>query len=263
MTVGTFPFGQPVKRVVQTDRSPKRVFVLGVYASAVHARWCNDRGKQLVRALAVASEPYIFWRGEPEDVKEILSAVEVPPGVGRLEPAAPHLNGPSGRSIDEDYLEPLRLTRDDAWLCDLVPHSCKNQGQAEALKNYYEHYVKAQVLPAAKWPTVPSKLADPARHQQIAEELRESAAEVIITLGDMPLEWFGSAFGSARKLSAYGRDPREYGFLHDFEIGGRTLKLLPLVHPKHAAGIRPYRPEWKAVHANWKLRIAPGLLTSR
>ena len=55
MTVGTFPFGQPIKRVVQTDRSPKRVFVLGVYASAVHARWCNDRGKQLVRALAVAS----------------------------------------------------------------------------------------------------------------------------------------------------------------------------------------------------------------
>ena len=263
MTVGTFPFGQPIKRVVQTDRSPKRVFVLGVYASAVHARWCNDRGKQLVKALAVASEPYIFWHGDPENVKEILSAVEVPPGVGRLEPAASNLNGPSGRSIDEDYLEPLRLTRDDAWLCDLVPHSCKNQGQAEALKKHYEHYEKDQVLPAVKWPTVPRKLADPARRKQIAAELRESAAEVIITLGDMPLEWFGSAFGSAHTLGAYGRDPRAYGSPHDFEIEGRILKLLPLVHPRQAAGLSGHSPEWKDVHANWKLRIAPGLLTSR
>lgn len=36
-TIGTFPFGEPVKAVTQTDRSEKDVFVLGVYASAVHA----------------------------------------------------------------------------------------------------------------------------------------------------------------------------------------------------------------------------------
>ena len=34
-----FPFGETVKRLVQEDRTPKKVFVLGVYASAVHARW--------------------------------------------------------------------------------------------------------------------------------------------------------------------------------------------------------------------------------
>jgi hypothetical protein len=33
-----FPFGQPVVPVIQQDRSPKKVFILGVYASAVHAR---------------------------------------------------------------------------------------------------------------------------------------------------------------------------------------------------------------------------------
>ena len=32
----TYPFGQPLTPVIQTDRRPKRVFVLGVYASAVH-----------------------------------------------------------------------------------------------------------------------------------------------------------------------------------------------------------------------------------
>ena len=34
-----YPFGQELKKVIQQDRTPKKVFVLGVYASAVHARW--------------------------------------------------------------------------------------------------------------------------------------------------------------------------------------------------------------------------------
>ena len=34
-----YPFGEVVHRLVQQDRTPKKVFVLGVYASAVHARW--------------------------------------------------------------------------------------------------------------------------------------------------------------------------------------------------------------------------------
>jgi len=34
-----FPFGQKLEIVKQDDRSPKKFFVLGVYASAVHARW--------------------------------------------------------------------------------------------------------------------------------------------------------------------------------------------------------------------------------
>jgi hypothetical protein len=36
-----FPFGQPLHRLTQSDRTPKPVFVLGVYASAVHARWLD------------------------------------------------------------------------------------------------------------------------------------------------------------------------------------------------------------------------------
>ena len=136
MEVGTFPFRQSIQCVAQTDRSPKRVFVLGVYASAVHARWCDPRGIQRVKALGVASEPYIFWRGE--EVEEILSGIDVPPEAGRLVPADARLNGGSGRSIDKDFLEPLGLTRDDAWLCDLVPHSFMNNCQAKAIS---EHYV--------------------------------------------------------------------------------------------------------------------------
>ena len=60
---GTYPFGSRLRQVVQQDRTPKQVFVLGVYASAVHARWTSADGRVLVRALAVASEPAIFWDG--------------------------------------------------------------------------------------------------------------------------------------------------------------------------------------------------------
>ena len=260
MIVGTFPFGQPIQRVTQADRGPKRVFVLGVYASAVHARWCDAQGKQVVRALAVASEPCIFWRGD--GVEKILSAIGVPPNAGRLEPAAWNLNGPSGRSIDEHYLQPVRLTRADAWLCDLVPYSCKNTGQANAVKTRYEPRARKLALPPVDWPAVPRKFADATRREEIAVELRESTAEVVVTLGDQPLKWFGNALGSKRSLGAYGKDLKTYGRLHDFEIEGRDLKLLPLVHPRQAAGLSGHNPQWKALHTTWVQQVAPDLLTS-
>jgi hypothetical protein len=46
----TFPFGQPLRRVEQQDRAPKKVFVLGVYTSAVHARWLDVLGNTTVTA---------------------------------------------------------------------------------------------------------------------------------------------------------------------------------------------------------------------
>ncbi len=64
---GTYPFGSNLSVLVQADRSPKRIFVLGVYASAVHARWVSPDDRTLVHALAVASEPVIFWDGSGAD----------------------------------------------------------------------------------------------------------------------------------------------------------------------------------------------------
>ena len=70
-----FPFGQKLRPLVQEDTSPKKVFVLGVYASAVHARWKKD-GKIICQALAVASEPRIFWDGNEDEAKEIISKIK-------------------------------------------------------------------------------------------------------------------------------------------------------------------------------------------
>ena len=72
-----YPFGEIVQPLVQKDRTAKQVFVLGVYASAVHARW--KKGNKIVcQALAVASEPRIFWDGNPDEAKEIISKIHIP-----------------------------------------------------------------------------------------------------------------------------------------------------------------------------------------
>jgi len=72
---GTYPFGSSLVPVVQEERSPRPIFVLGVYASAVHARWVACNGRVLVRALAVASEPAIFW--DASDADTIVSRITV------------------------------------------------------------------------------------------------------------------------------------------------------------------------------------------
>ena len=259
MVGGTFPFGQPIQSVAQADRGPKRVFVLGVYASKVHALWRDPHGTPVVKALGVASEPYIFWRGE--GVQKILSAIEVPPEAGRLVPAHARLSGPSGRSVDEHFLEPLGLARDDAWLCDLVPHSCMNKSQAEAISERYAPLVEQFALPPVNWPTRPAKLTDTTRRAAIVDELQESTADTLITLGDTPLKWFGAAFGTKASLKGYGKNSQGYGLLQEFVINGRALKLLPLVHPRQADGLGPHDPKWKALHQNWIQRVAPVVRT--
>ena len=128
-----YPFGETVHPLVQQDRTPKKVFVLGVYASAVHARW-KIGSKTICPAMAVASEPRIFWDGNPEEAAEIISRIHLPEGLGTLEPAGSHLNGPSAKVLDEHILAPLGFTRKDAWLCDLLPETRINAGRSKGDK---------------------------------------------------------------------------------------------------------------------------------
>ncbi|HPQ40027.1 MAG TPA: hypothetical protein PLV45_06595 [bacterium] len=275
--LGTFPFGQPIRPVVQTDRSRKRVFILGVYASAVHARWIGPGGRQLIAALGVASEPEIFWRGDGAGA--IIQSIPVPQGAGWLEPPGKNLNGPSGIALDERFLNPLGLTRTDAWLCDLVPHSCMNPGQAAAIARHYTPNIRRWNLPAPVWPDVPDVLASPARRNEIVNELTESRAEILITLGDQPLKWFARYLGSFTSLSRYGKHAatsdyygkdaaagggtnESYGRLHPIEINGRAMLLLPLVHPRQAGRLGGYSKAWAELHDHWIAEIAPCLLSS-
>jgi uracil-DNA glycosylase len=256
--IGIFPFGQPIKKVEQKDWTPKRVFVLGVYASAVHARWIGPDGEPRIKAVGVASEPEIFWTGD--GAEEIVSAIEIPEGAGKLVAAPKNLNGPSGRALDEHFLEPLGLSREDAWLCDLVPYSCMNPSQGLALKRSYLPAAKGHNLPGFKWGPVPTVLASENRRKQIAGELALARPDVLITLGDLPLKWFARHFGSRAALSTYGEDDSSYGRLHPIELDGRKVGLLPLVHPRQAGRLGRHSAHWAGLHGKWTRNVASGLL---
>jgi len=252
-----FPFGQRVKTLSQQDRSPKKVFVLGVYASAVHARWIAPKGRKGISALAVASEPCIFWTGK--GAEDIIRGIPVPSGVGKLVAAQDSMNGPSGRSLDEHFLAPLlgstHNVRNEVWLCDLVPHSCMNPRQEKAIKDHYAPLVREFRLQEVTLPSVPKKLCDDARRQEILDELIESKAEILMLLGDEPISSFLNRYAPRwKRLSDFGRTPNTYGRQHPVAIAGRTYQVLPLVHPRQAAKLGTYSPEWHALHRGWVQR---------
>jgi hypothetical protein len=250
---GTYPFGQPLHLVTQQDRAPKRVFVLGVYASAVHARWLDETGKMLVRALAVASEPAIFWDGS--NAATIVAGIAVPEGAGRREAADANMNGPSGRALDEHFLEPLGFRRAHAWLCDLVPHTCLNPSQARALAREYAPRAERFALPTVDLPPVPTTFADQSRREAVLQELVESGAETIVLLGDQPVRhWLHELAAPWRSLADFGDSDDQYGRTHAVTIAGKRYGVLPLAHPRQVAALGQHSPKWRARHEAWRQR---------
>jgi uracil-DNA glycosylase len=251
---GSYPFGQPLRAVVQQDRTPKQIFVLGVYASAVHARWLDSDGKVLIRALAVASEPVIFWNGI--DAEQVVSRIPLPDGAGTLEAADAGMNGPSGRALDKQYLDPLGCRRSDVWLCDLVPHTCMNRSQARALEREYVHRAAKLGLPHVDLPALPKTFAGAARQEAVLAEFEESGAETIVLLGDEPIRHWLKRFDSRwSTLGDFGASDDEYGRHHVVTIAGRRCEVLPLVHPRQAAGLGSHSAVWRTRHTLWLLRV--------
>jgi uracil-DNA glycosylase len=244
--IGIFPFGQEVQKIEQEERSSKRAFVLGVYASAVHACWENSQGKTVVKAMAVASEPHIFWRGE--NAEECIRGIQIPHQLGKLVPAEKQFNGPSGIALDELILKPLGLMRMDTWLCDLVPYSCMNPSQLKALEREYYPVAEKYNLPLPTVPKVPHKLTDKERRQAILEELEESGAEMLILLGDKPIQWFLRYYDERWKRLS---DFQPYGKEHVTEIAGKKYQVLSLAHPRQIAQLGRSTRKWFELHQEW------------
>lgn len=248
-----FPFGQELKKVEQRDRSPKEVFVLGVYASAVHTGWIDKTGRQKVSAFAVASEPEIFWRGE--NAESIIKDIRIPEELGTLTlPTDPKLNGPSGRALDELFLKPLGLNRSTVWLCDLLPYSRVNENQSKAIeKNYTQDLIQKYKLTPATIPIFDKKeLNSPSRRTEILQELEDSQAQTLILLGDLPIYWFLRFFDKRySKLSQFGETPDTYGKSHPIKIKSRFYDVIPLCHPRQANRLGTSNTKWGKLHDGW------------
>ena len=250
-----FPFGQELHPLVQEDKSPKKVFVLGVYASAVHARWKKD-GQIICQALAVASEPRIFWDGNPEEARAIIDAIAMPKELGVLEPAGRQLNGPSAKVLDENILAPLGYTRKDAWLCDCLPETRLNTSQVKALNEKYTPLIDQYNLNQVTIPRRPNFFCNQARSVEITEELLQSQAELLVLLGDIPIAQYlkkvadvsYSSLGEYVELYGYGTKTK-------ITIQGKTILVLPLAHPRQIGALGAHSEKWFLMHKKWEQGI--------
>jgi hypothetical protein len=220
-----------------------KAFVVGVYASAVHAKWIVD-GKEVCKALAVASEPHSFWDGAGAD--RIIRGIEVPEEMGRLEPADLRFNGPSGGTLLDKYLHPLGLGVRDCWITDLHDRYYLSPGNAKAVERYERLRVSARArVPRADLPARPARVKpDPDRMKRLRHEFEESGASLVITLGNEPLEpLFGD---STRKLTRAA-----YGELETLKLFERNVTALRLCHPRQAGALGSSSSTWTATHADW------------
>ena len=247
-----FPFGQELRPLRQEDQREKRVFVLGVYASAVHARWKKD-GQIICQALAVASEPRIFWDGDPEEAKRIIAQVAIPPELGTLEPAGRNLNGPSAKVLDENILAPLGYTRADAWLCDCLPETRINPSQAKVIRERYNPLIARYGLNPVAIPNRPTIFCDKQRCGEITGELMKSNADTLILLGDIPISQYLNQVAdvSYTTLGEYV-DQFGYGRATETVICGKPIQVLPLAHPRQIGALGAHSEKWHRMHKAWE-----------
>ncbi len=248
-----FPFGQDVKRLVQQDQTPKKVFVLGVYASAVHAKWIRD-GKIICQALAVASEPYIFWDGNLNDTLAIINQINIPEELGTLVLPSSNLNGPSAKVLVENILKPMGYTRSDAWLCDLLPESRLNPNQLKVIKERYNPLIEKYCLNEVTVPIEDGNFSDETRAKKITEEILKSQADSIVLLGDIPIQQYlkyecNIEFKSLREYTQkYG-----YGTPLRAQIGTKEFEVILLTHPRQIGGLGRSSTYWSTEHKIWEI----------
>jgi uracil-DNA glycosylase len=247
--LGTFPFGNPVLRVQQKDRIPKPVFSLGVYGSAVFAQFKPADSKSTIRYLPIDNEPEVFWRGTQEYTKKIISNINVSKLAGKLVAEDKNINGILGRLLDKYYLHPLKLHRDDVWICNLIPHLLLNKNERKSLKKYNDLHTIFN-LPEAEIPTKNDRFSfiNKKRYREIIEEIFQARPEVMISLGQQPLKWFLKEYdknvGSLLSI-------KDYGSVKEIQIKSIKIKLIPLFHPRQLLKEKNRDTRVGLLHYDW------------
>lgn len=245
-----FPFGQPPLPRQPSASGPRPVFLLGAYPSALHIRWTPPKGKT-VRALAVDNEPTPFWSGEDEadliaDWKKRVRYDEE--RWGKADPAG-HLNGSTGRTLATSVLEPLGITRADAWMTDcLDTYRCSDE-QAIRMFGRYNPFAHDSGLPLAVLPEHPDEediVSEAEQHhgKRLRDELGAASPDWVITLGNAALRVLRELLDDKPPSVPTSLVLETYGRVIEVRLLGRNIRWLPLAHP---AAPQKYQD----AHAQW------------
>ena len=258
-----YPFGRNLHAVMPSASGPRRVFVLGAYPSALHVHWTPPRGRP-VNALAVDDEPEPFWNGADEaaHIAAWRDAVRPPVSWGEFAGAG-SLNGSSGRYLDQQYLAPLDVGRDDVWVTDAVDRHFLSSGGQAALDREYRPLMPELGLPDVTVRTRPPEeqlVTEAVAHHRdrLLGELDEAEPRDVLTLGNEALVVLWSIGvqplqpgNAVARLSAptYGRR------LPVRLPNGHECVLHPLAHPgflfTQRGPAHPGRDAFRHCHAAW------------
>ena len=105
-------------------------------------------------------------------------------------------------------------------------------------------------------PERPSVFCDAQRCQEILAELKESQAELLVLLGDIPIAQFLNAVADVpyHSLQEYV-DLYGYGTATDAVIDGRNIKVLPLAHPRQIGALGAHSEKWNKLHQEWESNL--------
>ena len=165
------------------------------------------------------SEPRIFWDGNPKEAADIISRIDIPEHMGTLEPAGTHLNGPSAKVLDNQILAPLGFTREDAWLCDLLPETRLNPNQFKVIQREYEPKAKLYGLNEV---TIP-----------VLQFLNR-----VVRVNYKSLQEYVDLYG--------------YGNYSQTAINGKTYNIIPLAHPRQIGALGAHSGKWYMFHQEWE-----------
>lgn len=242
----TFPFGRLVRPVAPAADGERRVFVLGVYPSAVHPRCVGADGTEAIKAVAIDNEPEPFWTGGDASARVEAVNAELPEGVGRLEAA--NQNGPSGLTLAERYLTPL-------WI---GPWRVLDHRRGEPMAGQHGSGRSPQTLVPATCQPGPAPGIHAPRPKEIGlvadrvptlrSEWDAATPEVLVTLGAEP----------AKALGLDGPTHTDYGQPTSVTMWDRSVVHLALVHPRQAGGLGDHSSDWAATHQAW-IESSPAL----
>ena len=248
----TFPFGLHTQKLIQEDTTPKNIFVLTPYVTALHAKW-KRFGITVTNAIAVANQPRLFWDGDYEEAKSIIDKIHLSEEVGTLEPAEPYLNNAYSHILENEILAPIGCTRDDVWLCALQNEPRANYWQLKLIREKYEPLIRTYSLSCPNIPPHITMLCDRERSISIFWELMKSTANLLILLGDEPINQFlknvtDVPYSSLNEyIRLYG-----YGVPTNVSIYGKLIQILPLAAPRRLDPKCSKNQDYIYLHQKWK-----------
>ena len=155
--------------------------------------------------------------------------------------------------LDEQILVPLRFTRKDAWLCDLLPETRLNISQEKAIRERYNPLIDEYGLNPVTIPNRLTSFCDEKRAAEITDELMESQAPLLVLLGDIPIAQYLKRvaevdFSSLQEFTeSYG-----YGNTVSVRIRDRIVEVLPLAYPRQIGVLGTHIEKWYLLHQQWE-----------